>query len=129
MKSFKVRFHLAKGKNFQKWQITNPCGNIAYFDPAEVELVLSDCVLKNHKKVAQSIFNGANKTVCAWVLCNEVIIRSSIKSIPFGVDPDMQVSYNPRVVPNWMFENAPVDNQKFNQLISFNRRLYVNKIV
>jgi hypothetical protein len=128
MKSFKVRFHLAKGINFMKWQITSPCGNIEYFDPVETQLTLKGCVLKNHKKVAQTIFNGANKTVCAWVLCEEIEINTLGNFVQAdNKDQSNRVRYNPRVTPNWVFDGVVVDGCKFEQLVSVDRGLYITK--
>lgn len=130
MKKFKVRFHLGKGKNFMKWQVTSPGGIVKYFDPKDTQLRLVGCLLKNHKKVAQTIFNGANKTVCAWVLCEDIHITTDLlirtNRVPFGVDPEMQVRYNPRVQPNWVYEDKIVDNCKFSELVSVDRGLFIN---
>lgn len=126
MKSFKVRFHLAKGVNFMKWQVSSPDGNIEYFTPTETQLTLKGCVLKNHKKVAQTIFNGANKTVCAWILCDEIHINTIA---PFkqadNKDQSNRVRYNPRVIPNWVYEGKVVDGHRFNELVSVDTGLYV----
>ncbi len=128
MKSFKVRFHLAKGANFMKWQITSPCGNIEYFDPIDTQLTLKGCVLKNHKKVAQTIFNGANKTVCAWVLCEEIEINTLGNFVQAdNKDQSNKVRYNPRVTPNWVYDGVVVDGCKFEQLVSVDRGLYITE--
>lgn len=128
MKRIKVRFHLSKGKNFMKWQVTSPSGNVEYFDPIETQLSLKGCVLKNHKKVAETIFKGANKTVCAWVLCEEIYINGIAPFIQAdNKDQSNRLRYNPRVKPNWMYGGVVVDNCKFDELVSVDRGLYVTE--
>jgi lipopolysaccharide biosynthesis glycosyltransferase len=61
MKSIKIRFNLGKGKNFMKWKVQYTDGTIEYHSPADVQLLMHDCTLKNHKKTAQKIFDGAKK--------------------------------------------------------------------
>ena len=63
-KSIKVRFNLGRGKNFMKWKVTYP-DRVEYHNPNDVQLVMTDCVFKNHKGVAQKIFNDGEKVVCA----------------------------------------------------------------
>ncbi len=70
----KVRFNLGRGKNYRKWKIEYPNSKPQYLDPNEVKLVMEGCLLKNYKKVSQRIFEGSNKTVCSWVICDNVII-------------------------------------------------------
>ena len=74
LKRIKVRFNLGRGKNYMKWKIQYPNGNILYYNPSEVQFVMTNCQLRNYKKVAEKIFNGGNKVVCAWVLCEEINI-------------------------------------------------------
>jgi hypothetical protein len=124
MKRIKVRFHLGKGKNFMKWQITHADGNKSYHEPTEVQLILTDCQLKNSVKVAKKIFEGGEKVVCAWVLCEGIVIR---KAVPFGVDSDMRVKYNPRVTPNWVLDGVVVDGCYFKGIMSDNRGLFITK--
>lgn len=49
---YKVRFHLGRGENYMKWQISELGGKPAYFKPEDVNLNLIKCTLKNNKKVA-----------------------------------------------------------------------------
>ncbi len=44
----KVRFHLAKGENFMKWQVTSPSG-VAYYDPEHFHITMRNCKLRNRK--------------------------------------------------------------------------------
>jgi hypothetical protein len=94
VKRYEVRFHLAKGKNFRKWQVRSMAG-VQYYDPAAVSLTLLDCQLRNQPGTAQKIFDGEDKTVCAWVDCSELLIGEPVESV------GLPVSYNPKVAPYW----------------------------
>jgi len=132
MKKYRVRFHLARGDNYKKWQIICPLNTVKYYEPDDTQLILKGCVLKNNKKEALTIFNGQNKKVCARILCEEIDIKTNILSstnkIPFSVDSDMQVRYNPKVEPNWVHKDKDVDGCKFIELVSVGRNLFINKI-
>jgi len=123
MKSIKVRFNLGTGKNYMKWKIEYPDGKVEYLRPTDVQLVMSDCTLKNYKKTAEKIFNGADKTVCAWVLCKEIEIRKE----NFESDNENKIRYNPRVQPNWIFNGEIVDGKKFDSIISVDYGLYIKE--
>lgn len=122
MKRIKVRFNLGRGKNFMKWKVQYPNGVVEYYDPSEAQLVMTRCQLKNHKKTAQKIFEGANKTVCAWVLCEEIDIRKET-FIQFDVNCD-RIRYNPRVQPNWLLNGEIVDSQRVDMIGSVDYGLY-----
>ena len=115
---FKVRFHLAQGENYMKWQIKNHLGEVTYYDPEKVTLAMYKCKLVNQKGTAQKIYDGANKTVCAWIECGAIRILN-----PSEITEN-KVSYNPRVQPNWMMNNQIVDNIGFNYLRTSGRGVY-----
>jgi len=121
MKSSKIRFNLGRGKNYLKWKIERPGQKTEYIDPNEVQLVLRNCVLKNNQTSAQDIYNGAHKKVCAWVLCESV----EIKNDDFSSHSENQIKYNPRIQPNWLLNDVDVDNEKFDTIVSDNRRLFL----
>lgn len=121
MKRIKVRFNLGAGKNFMKWKIERPDGIISYHSPKEVQLVMAGCVLKNQKTTALKIFQGANKTVCSWILCESIEIRVPKISKINELD---RVSYNPRVTPNWIFQGSVADGTRFNNLVSLDNKVY-----
>jgi hypothetical protein len=83
---------------------------------------MSGCVLKNQKTTALKIFEGANKTVCSWILCDEVEIINNPGLIK--ANDSERVSYNPRVVPNWMFRGSIADGMRFNRLVSLGNKVY-----
>ena len=115
---YKVRFHLAQGQNYRKWQVK--CGsNITYHDPEKVILIMRNCKLKNHKTVAKQIFNGSHKTVCAWIECDHLAI---VPILPIVGNP-AEISYNPKKAPHWVCNNIDVDNKTFHLLHTNNRKV------
>ena len=120
MKRFKVRFNLGRGKNYLKWKIEHPDKEPEYLDPNEVQLVLRNCELKNNQTSSKKIFDGANKRVCSWVLCESM----EVKRNDFSTHSENQIRYNPRVQPNWLSNGENVDGEKFDTIISDGRRLF-----
>jgi hypothetical protein len=118
---YQVRFNLGKGKNFMKWKVSYPSGTARYYEPSEVLIIMNGCKLVNHKGTAKKIFDGANKTVCAWVECdvvkviNKVVTQSSAR----------QVCYNPRVTPHWVLDNEVVDKGEFEELFTVGKSVRV----
>lgn len=119
----KVRFNLAKGPNYFKWKVVYPDGTTSYFHPTSVQLVMDKCELRNNQKVAEKIYNGAHKEVCAWVLCEEIKIftynfnQSDVKGT--------RLRYNPRVTPNWDLNGMNMDGMRFNRIESVDYGLYL----
>lgn len=118
MKYIKVRFNLGRGNNYMKWKIQYPDGRVEYVSPEETNLLLNKCIVKNNKKIAKKIFDGANKTVCAWILCESV----GFTKINYKLTP---LSYNPRAAPNWMSDGKIVDEKYFETITTINRKLFV----
>jgi len=123
VKRIKVRFNLGKGANYMKWKIQYPNGEIQYHSPSEVQLVMTNCQLRNHKKVAQKIFEGGEKVVCAWVLCEQIeIVTKDFKHYDIL---SRKVKYNPRVKPNWLLNEEIVDNHYYDSIGSVDYGLYL----
>jgi hypothetical protein len=122
MANIKVRFNLSRGKNYMKWKIAYPDGNIEYLDPNKVDLLMKKCKLRNSMKTAQKIFDGENKTVCAWILCDDVIISDNLEE---SLDENERLRYNPRVKPNWDFRDVNVDGKQFCVIESRGSKLYI----
>ena len=124
---YKVRFHLAQGVNFMKWQIKDTAdGHVSYYYPSKASLRLKNCKLVNRPTTAQRIHDGAHKTVCAWIECESVEAE-----IPKRVTKGFKLSYNPRVKPNWELQNQDsmwhgenIDGKEFGEILSSNRSLY-----
>lgn len=113
---YKVRFHLGRGENYQMWQIKHGDNEPQYLDPETTVLKLTNCTLKNNKRLAREIHAGANKTVCAWILCERVEFGGQSKGL--------EISYNPRKNPFWTDGHNDLDNKKFKEITSSGRRLY-----
>ena len=79
MSKYKIRFNLGRGENYLKWKITSPNGDVNNYEPTEVCLHMENCKLVNQKGSAQKIFDGANKTVCAWIESETVTIFEPLK--------------------------------------------------
>jgi hypothetical protein len=133
-KRFKVRFHLAKGEHFMYWQVTDgQTGEVSYCDPKVVLMHLSGCRLHNQPGTARKVFEGADKTVCAWIACDGVLIAPFGSSgIPEYVETcfsgrDVErVSYNPKVAPNWRNgAGENVDKAEFDRVIVAHRSVFV----
>ena len=122
MARIKVRFNLGRGKNFMKWKVQYPNGIVEYYSPIDAQLILKGCQLRNHKGVAKKIFEGGEKVVCAWVLCDEIEI-STRKFLQLDTYCH-RIKYNPRVQPNWLLNGEVVDNQKYEQIGSVDFGLY-----
>jgi hypothetical protein len=117
----KVRFNLGRGPNYMKWKVESKDG-IFYYDPEEVSLVMTGCTLKNYKKTAEKIYNGGEKVVCAWVLCNDLIINN----IKNDISDKHQIKYNPRITPNWTLNGDIVDNNNYCTIWSSGRKLFTD---
>ena len=122
MKKIKVRFNLSRGKNYMKWKVEYPNKTVEYHDPKQVQLILTNAQLRNYKKVAEKIYNGANKSVCAWVLCDSVEIKTTdFKELNDSFD---RIKYNPRIKPNWTINEEIADYKFMELIISENNKLY-----
>ena len=123
MSKTKVRFHLAKGRHYQKWQISQN-GVVSYFDPSTTVLRMTGCQLHNQRKTAEKIFFGKNKTVCAWVRCDNVEVMPQLpNAVPEGW---VRVKYNPKTAPYWVVDGVNRDGAKIAELVSDGRGLYAD---
>ena len=122
LKRYRVRFHLAKGENFMKWQVFDKLhGTKDYYDPDTKSIIMRDCILGNQPSTAKKIFDGENKTVCAWVSCEEVSVVDTTPS------PSKMTNYkyNPRKNPHWFCDKSNnCDNRKFKMMKTNKRKVY-----
>ena len=49
----KVRFHLAKGENYMKWQVKDANGDVQYLEPEQVSIKMYGCKLINQRGTAE----------------------------------------------------------------------------
>lgn len=116
---YKVRFNLSNGKNFQKWKVAYPSGAVRYYEPKDVTIEMYGCKLRNQKGTAKKIFEGANKSTCAWVECDNLKLYDAQDLS--GLGNPLKVSYNPRKAPHWVYEDGNADSQEFLALVTQGR--------
>tara|TARA_R100001015_G_C4613568_1_gene169245 strand:- start:1007 stop:1414 length:408 start_codon:yes stop_codon:yes gene_type:complete len=134
MKRFRVRFHLGKGKNYKMWQVkdrgvqrTPSWVNTEYYNPEKCNIKMYKCKLGNQESTARKIFEGDNKTVCAWVDCDNI-------DIEYRKDPKFReveehvlthYKYNPKKNPHWFTEeDINCDGKTFLILTTSKRKIY-----
>ena len=119
---YKVRFNLGRGVRYMTWKVENLEDNSSRnIQPEEVTLTLINCTLKNNKKRAKKIFSGSNKSVCAWILCDRILIDAP------RVVKGTHIRYNPRVVPYWTENGEDVDGKEFKVLKTSNKNIILSK--
>jgi len=120
-RKFKIRFHLGQGENYMKWRIEDvTTKNVWFFEPSEFEAVIINGKLYNQKSAANKINQGSNKTVCAWIMAEDVVMYSTENIWMKG-----QVSYNPRLMPHWIDNNGNnVDKQEFAEMHIVERKIF-----
>ena len=124
MRTIKIRFHLGRGDNFQRWQIKDG-DEVRYFDPIETCLVLKNTKLTNKGNQSNKIFNGANKTVTAWIECQLVSIQPNVGQC---LENGKELRFNPRQVPHWTSEEGEnADGREDAVLYTFGRKVYAVK--
>ena len=127
-KKIKVRFNLGRGLNYMKWKIQYPSGTVEYCDPKTSQLILKGCTLKNNRKTAEKIYNGEEKVVCAWILCENIQVKYNVIEYSGEDLSNIRISYNPRVNPYWVLGNkTPADGFKFNEVSSAHYKLFVTQ--
>ena len=129
MKRFRVRFHLAKGKNYMHWQVLDKKNgfNRDYYDPENCNIKMYNCRLGNQVATARKIFDGANKTVCAWVDCDNLDIEYRKSPTFKDVEEEAltQYKYNPRKNPHWFTDtDFNVDGKTFLTLTTSKAKIY-----
>ena len=126
---YKIRFHLGRGENFMKWQVKTLVSDgsdlIQYFEPNEYQLAMFDAKLKVQLGTSKKIHDGACKTVCAWVECDELQVLGQSDLIK-PCENDFYVRFNPRHNPNWTDRYSNIMNdEKFEVLVTDDRSIFV----
>ena len=126
----KVRFNLSAGKNYMKWKVEYPDRKPEYYDPKEVQLLLGGCTLKNHRKTAQKIYEGANKTVCAWVRCEKLFTRTQDFLRLDSYADITQLKYNPKRLPHWFVgPGMDVDGSEWGLIVTIDYKLFSDDLL
>lgn len=120
-RNFKIRFHIGQGENYMKWRIEDvTTKKVWFFEPSEFEAVIINGKLYNQKSAANKINQGSNKTVCAWIMAENVVMYSTENLWMKG-----QVSYNPRVMPHWIDNNGNnADKLEFERMQIVERKIF-----
>ena len=118
---YKVRFHLGQGENYRHWQVTSPDGTREFYDPQMTILRMENARLHNNCKVAEQIYKGRNKTVCSWIICDNVVVKSLLSYL-FSESPSSagktELTYNPRKNPHWLENGENVDFKSYSRLLT-----------
>ena len=125
MKRYRVRFHLARGDNYMKWQGVDKQNNTKeYFDPNSMSLFMKNCELGNHPATAKKIYNGDNKTVCAWISCDDYQVWDN-ERFTLNASAMTHYKYNPKKNPHWFTDTHDNrDGLKLGTMITQNRAVY-----
>jgi hypothetical protein len=120
---YNVRFHLAKGKNYMKWQVRNG-KNVRYYDPSHCQLELINCKLINKVNKAKKINAAGVKDVAGWVSCEYVAINHNLT-----VDNLEKLYYNPIKDIHWRRESDACefawDNSEYATLVTNGKQVYI----
>jgi hypothetical protein len=129
-KRIKVRFNLGRGKNYLKWKIEYPSGEVEYHYPINVQLVMKNCQLKNNRNAAEKIYkNQSHKVVCAWVLCEDIDVKFDKFKAYDTMDLD-RLTYNPRRLPYWVKDDGYLmcmDGVTVNEIGTVDYKLFITK--
>jgi hypothetical protein len=120
----KVRFNLSRGANYMKWKIEYPDGTKEYLSPEIHRLFMTKALLKNYKKTAQKIFDGGEKVVCAWIMCESIQVVK-MESTEINQSNSSIIRYNPRITPNWVYKGFDADGELF-ESIRTNGKIVIN---
>jgi hypothetical protein len=122
-----VRFHLASGRNFRKWQVKVMRGrtkvSVHYYDPNEVQLEMRGCRLANDVRKAAKVNKAQKKDVSGWVHCDEVLPTS------LPTDGLERIFYNPIKDVHWRREGDAGefawDGAEYQTLVTGGRQVYI----
>jgi hypothetical protein len=119
-----LRFHLLKGPNFKKWQVTAPDGSKTYHDPNDVQITMRQCRLHNQPGTAARInAEEINKTPCAGVECESLSVK--VLRCWHLPAPGERVFYNPHVAPHWRDESdANIDGTTWDVITTLSNALF-----
>ena len=123
---YKVRFHLGRGDNFMKWQVKSADGNVVeYHEPEKRQIAMFNAKLKVQLGTSTKIHEGACKTVCAWIECDDFQVIGQPDLIKANRQ-DYYIRFNPRFNPNWLDESSNIiNNDEFPLIVTDDRSLFV----
>lgn len=130
---FRVRFHLANGPNYMKWQVKRDSLS-QHHDPDRVVIVMRECLLVNQPAAARAIYEGGTKRVCAWIECGDVRVLQA--DDPETRNPWLpgewwvrtrELRYNPSIFPHWHElgrDQESLDGTRLDAITTEGRRLF-----
>tara|TARA_A100001391_G_C4957456_1_gene248920 strand:+ start:187 stop:606 length:420 start_codon:yes stop_codon:yes gene_type:complete len=122
--TIKVRFHLGRGPNYQRWQVRFGDNAPEYFDPEDCILEMHNAVLRNQRGTAEKILNGDNKTVCAWVECDHLEVKP--RGQYYIPRAKQFCHYNPKRRAHWFNNNREdIDNTEHKLLATFGKLIII----
>jgi len=120
---YKVRFHLAKGANYLKWQVRQG-RTVVYVDPSKDSLEMVKCKLVNKVNKAKKVHAAGVKDVAGWIECERIMINNENPA-----DNLEKLFYNPIKDIRWRRESDcgefAWDDYEFDTLITNGKQVYV----
>ena len=108
-----------------QWQILDRQENEkSYVDPDFSSILMKNCELGNRPATARRIMNGENKTVCAWVSCDDYQVVDNDR---FKLDTHAltHYKYNPKKNPHWFTDTHDNrDGLKLSTMVTQDRAVY-----
>jgi hypothetical protein len=122
---FNVRFHLGAGQHYKHWQFKDTITKrVWYIHPEEQIIELHNCVLYNNRNVANKIYMGANKDVCAWIKFKDGF-KYDDSYIP---SYSTHLKYDPRKLPYWhTWSGRNIDGLAFDILHLTSKGVFYNE--
>ena len=121
---YRIRFHLGQGENFMKWQIkglNEVNKEVRYLNPNDFSIAMFSPKLCVQPAAANKIYEGACKTVCAWIECDSYHVQSG--KFPTS-QSDWRVRFNPKESPHWTDGQNILDGETYDLIITNGRELY-----
>ena len=107
-----------------KWQVKSSDGTVEYFRPEQRQIAMFNAKLKVQLGTSKKIHDGACKTVCAWIECDEFQVIGQADLIK-PAENDFYVRFNPRHNPNWTDRYSNIMNdEEFEVLVTEDRSIF-----
>lgn len=127
-----VRFHLGAGPHYKHWQVKVKQGNktvdVYYYDPAEYQLEMRGCRLRNQPNKAKQVFEAGVHDVCGWIRCEETMLRKNFFPV-LPVDNLERLFYNPIIDIHWRRDSDngefAWDESEYATLITSGKQVYI----
>ena len=114
---YRVRFHLAAGPNFRRWQVRGPGRSVVYHDPDSVSLILRECRLVVRPAAAARVHAAGVKDVCGW------IAAESVEAVAPFEAAGASVKFDPITSVHWYVGGMVADGLPLPVLVTSHRRV------